>query len=172
MKTFSQQRASKLGAKSVIIFVIHQFVGTLGIAFFAYFLGSSIFELPSLFGRTYSMRSLHWILTENPFFPVQIALGLYFGWLLGRRYKHRSMLWIWIVPALILSYAVVAVPTLTPRPRSVLAQTGTPLSHYFGWGCQPKDRCLDQLLITMPFYVAAAYSIGAWLAFNSEASHP
>lgn len=172
MKNSSQEHTSKLRAKRVLVFLIHQFVGTWGIAFFAYFLGSSIFELPSVFGRTYSMRSLHWILTETPYFPVQISLGLYFGWLLGRRFKHRSMLWVWVIPALILCYAVVAVPTLTPQATSVLVQTGGPLSHYFGWGCQPKDRCLDQLLITMPFYVATAYSIGAWLAFTSAASHP
>jgi len=44
------------------------------------------------------MRFVHWILTENPFYPVQIVAALYFGWLLGRRFQHRCMLWIWIFP--------------------------------------------------------------------------
>jgi hypothetical protein len=39
------------------------------------------------------------------------------------------------------------------------------------WGCQVKYRCEDQLLITMPFYASAAYSIGAWLASTTAASH-
>ena len=157
-------------AKNVLVFAIHQIVGTWGIAIFAYYLGSSSFELLNAFGRPYSMRPLHWILTETPFFPVQIILGLYCGWLVGRRFRHRSMLWVWVIPALILSYAVVAVPTLTPQMTSVLAQTGGPLGHYFGWDCQPKDGCLDQLLLTMPFYVATAYSLGAWFAFTSAGS--
>ena len=161
-----QKSDGKSRLKSVLIFVMHQLLGTWGIALFAYFLGSSVFELFGLFGRSYSMRPLHWILTETPFFPVQIALGLYFGWLLGRRLKHRSMVWVWIIPGLILCYAVVAVPNLSPEPTSVLVHSGGSLSHYFGWGCQPKDRCLDQLLITMPSYAATAYSIGARLAFT------
>ena len=37
---------------------------------------------------------------------------------------------------------------------------------------QVKYRCEDQLLITTPFYASAAYSIGAWLAFTTAASHP
>jgi len=164
MKSPPQKSDGESRLKSVLIFVMHQLLGTWGIALFAYFLGSSVLELFGLFGRPYSMRPLHWILTETPFFPVQIALGLYSGWLLGRRLKHRSMLWVWILPGLVLSYALVAVPTLTPALTSVLDQSGGPLSHYFGWGCQPKNRCLDQLLITMPFYAAVAYSLGAWLA--------
>jgi len=168
----SQINASKLSIKSVLLFVIHQFVGTWGIAFFAYYLGSSTLELLSALGRTYSMRPLHWILTETPFFPVQIALGLYMGWLLSRRFNHRSMLWVWIIPASILCYAVVAGATFSPFETSVLTTSGDPLAHYFGWGCQLKYRCQDQLLITMPFYASAAYSIGAWLAFTTAASHP
>jgi hypothetical protein len=159
-------------AKPLLLFVVHQFVGTWGIAIFAYYLGSSIFEILNLIGRPLSVRSLQWILTETPFFPVQITLGVYFGWVLARRFRHRSMLWVWILPALILCYAVIAVPTLSPQETSVLVQKSGRLSHYFGWGCQPKDRCLDQLLITMPFYVATAYSIGARLAFISAEPHP
>jgi hypothetical protein len=41
---------------------------------------------------------------------------------------------------------------------------GQKFSFYFGRGCQPKDGCIDQLLITMPLYAAIAYSGGALLA--------
>jgi hypothetical protein len=129
-----------------------------------------VFELPGLFGRSISMRPLHWILTETPFFPAQITLGLYSGWWLGRRFQHRSMVWVWVIPGLILCYALVAGPNLSPQPTSVLMHSGGTLSHYFGWGCQPKDRCLDQLVITMPFYAATAYSLGAWLALKGSES--
>ena len=157
--------ASRL--KSFAIFIFHQFVGTWGIAFLA------AFGLFSLFGgfrdiarAKPSMRFVHWLLTENPFYPVQILTGFYFGWLLGRRFQSKSMLWIWILPLAILAYAFAATPLLSPwasilmRPESGWAR----LSFYFGWGCQPRDRCIDQLLITMPFYASIAYSVGALLA--------
>lgn len=158
--------------KPILVFCMHQFLGTWGVAVFAYLLGTSLFDLTTLLGRPQSMRPLHWILTETPFFPVQIVLGLYFGWLLGRRLKHRTMLWVWILPALVLCYAVVGGRTLSSEFTSVLVLTGSPFLHYFGWGCQPKDGCLDQLIFTMPFYAATAYSIGARLALSSVGSRP
>ena len=115
-----------------------------------------------------SMRVVHWLLTENPFYPVQILTGLSFGWLLGRRFQNKAILWIWILPLAILAYAFAATPLLSPwasilmRPESLRGR----LSFYFGWGCQPRDRCLDQLVITMPFYASVAYSAGALLARN------
>jgi len=157
--------------KSLVVFVFHQFVGTWGIAFLAAFGLSSLFDvLPDIHGWKPSMRFVHWLLTENPFYPVQILTGLYFGWLLGRRFQHRSMLWIWVLPLAILTYCFIATALLSPwasmllRPESVRAR----LSFYFGSGCQPRDRCIDQLLITMPFYASVAYSLGALLARNAS----
>jgi hypothetical protein len=155
----------KTSLKAIPLFIIHQVIGTCGVAVFAYFLGSSVFELFRLFDRHYSMRPLYWILTETPFFPVQIALGFCLGWWVGRRYHHRSMIWVWILPILVLCYALLDFPSLNLQYASVFSHSSGPLSHYFGWGCSPQDRCLDQLLITMPFYAAAAYSMGGWLAF-------
>jgi hypothetical protein len=153
--------------KSLLVFALHQFIGTWGIAFLAAF---GLFELFDLLATISpwkaSVRFVHWILTENPFYPVQIVAGLYFGWLLGRRLQHRCMLWIWIFPLAILAYAFAATPLVSPyasvllRPDSVQAR----VSFYFGWGCQPRERCIDQLLITMPFYASVAYSFGALLA--------
>lgn len=150
------------------IFAIHQLFGMWGIALLAYYLGDCVFEFLRLFNLQYSMRSLHWILTETPFFPVQIALGLYFGWMLSHRLKHRSMLWIWVIPALLLGYCVVAIPSLTVAPASVLMRSENPISHYFGWACKPKDHCIDQVIVTLPFYTAVAYSIAAWAACKFE----
>jgi hypothetical protein len=72
------------------------------------------------------------------------------------------MLWVWVIPLAILCYAVIA---FEPKWKSVLVHESW-LPHYFGWGCLPTDHCLDQLVITMPFYAAAAYSIGAWFALK------
>jgi hypothetical protein len=153
---------------SIAVFVAHQVGGTFGVAVFAYLLGISLFQLAALFGNAHSTRALHHVLTELPYFPVQTALGIWFGWVLGRRFRHQSMKYVWILPFLSLSYAVLAVPSLNLEPVSVLEPRQSPLSHYFGWGCQPKNHCLDQLVTTMPFYAALAYSLGAWLGFKSR----
>jgi FtsH-binding integral membrane protein len=164
-RTDSSPKSRHRWFRLVLVFLAHQLVGTLGVAFFAYYLGSAVFELLGLFGRSYSMRPVHWILTETPFFPIQIVVGLYLGWLFSRHFKQRPMLWVWVLPFLVLLYALA---TFSDGSSSALDQTTGRLSHYFGWGCQPKDRCLDQLLVTMPFYAAVAYSAGARLALISE----
>src|ERR1700730_2592864 len=152
---------------------MQQVIGTWGTAFVAYFLGVSLLDLLGQFGWHPPMRNLYWILTETPYYPVQIALGLYFGVLLGRRLHHRLMVWVWILPLFMLLLAVVTNFTLIPEWTSVLERLGagqSRWSHYFGWGCHPSNHCLDQLEITMPFYVAVAYSTGGVLAerFSSE----
>lgn len=152
---------------SIGVFAAHQLVVTFGVPVFAYLLGMSVLRFAALLGMHYSMRNLYYILTETPYFPVQIALGLCLGWLLARRFRHQSMLYVWVMPFLLLGYAVLAIPTLSFQPTSVLAPQPSRFSHYFGWGCQPKHHCLDQLMTTMPFYAAASYSLGAWLAFKT-----
>jgi hypothetical protein len=149
--------------KSVLIFLMHQLMSTAGVLVFASFLGTMVFEILGQVGLPIQMRFVHWILTETPYFPVQIGLGFFWGWLFGRRFRHRSMVWVWVVPGLLLSYVVVAVRTITPGLTSVLGQSANPFSHYLGRGCQPKNRCLDQILVTLPFYSAIAYSIGGWV---------
>src|ERR1700719_2502345 len=134
--------------KSLLVFVLHQFIGTWGIAFLAAF---GLFELFDLLATISpwkpTVRFVHWILTENPFYPVQIVAGLYFGWLIGRRLQHRCMLWIWIFPLAILAYAFAATPLVSPyasmllRPDSVrvgLSATGTlhrPITYYHAVLC-------------------------------------
>lgn len=164
------QVVAAIRVKSFLVYVFHQFVGTWGIAFLAAFgLFASFDMLPNIANWKPSSRSVHWVLTENPFYPVQIVVGLCFGWMLGRRFNHRSMLWIWILPLAILIYAFAATPIFSPRASILTLPTTVQsrLSYYFGWGCQPRDRCLDQLLITMPFYTSVAYSLGALLARNT-----
>jgi hypothetical protein len=151
--------------KAVCVFLAHQIVSSYGIAVIAYYLGILVFKLLFPSGGPHSMRPLYWILTETPFFPVQIGLGLLYGWSLGRYLKHRSMVWVWVIPALILCYGLIAMPYLSFRPVSVFERSGGRLSHFFGSGCQPMNGCMDQLLITMPFYASVAYSIGARLSF-------
>jgi hypothetical protein len=98
-----------------------------------------------------------------PYFPVQIVFALILGWLLGRALRHRSIMWVWVLPLVMLCYSVATYRVLIPT--SVLASIGqSRFSHYFGWRCRPENHCLEQLLITMPFYSCLAYSLGAAFA--------
>lgn len=103
-------------------------------------------------------RAAHWILTETPFFPIQILLGLVVGFWLSRRFGHRVMLWTWTVPALVLIAAILFLP---PDFSSGELTHG---ERFFGWSCLPQNHCIDQLVVTMPFYSAVAYSVGAFVA--------
>jgi hypothetical protein len=153
----------KSRTKSVVTFALHQFIGMYGIPFTAPIVFSLGFKCLLLFGRSYPKRAFYSIVSETPYFPVQIIFAVILGWLLGRALRHRSIVWVWVLPLGILCYSVATFRVLIPT--SMLATMGqSRFSHYFGWGCQPKDHCLDQLLITMPFYTCLAYSMGAAIA--------
>ena len=151
--------------KSGLTFGLHQFIGMYGIPYTAPVVFSLAFKFLWLFDHNYPTKPFYFVLSENPYFPVQIIFGLILGWLLGRVLRHRSMVWVWVLPLAILCYHVATASVLIPA--SVLTRPGigqSRFSHYFGWGCRPADQCLDQLLITMPFYASLAYSLGAVLA--------
>lgn len=159
--------ATKSRVGIIASFIVHEAIGTWGVAVVVPFLLAFAFDFLRMFGKSYPMRDSYWIATETGYFPCQIALGLYLGWLLGRDLRRSVMIWIWVVPFLILGYAVAVVPSVSPFPTPVAFQASVGQSrlwHYFGPGCRPEHRCLDQILVTMPFYTAVAYSLGAFLA--------
>jgi hypothetical protein len=148
-------------------FVVHQFIGTWGVVGTVAFLVFYTSAFFGLFGRAIPTRDIYWILNQTGYFPLQIGFALFLGWLLGRDLGRRLMLWVWVLPFLVLCYAVAAVPTFFPWgvPPSLQSGVGqSRLWHYFGPGCQSELRCGDQMMVTMHFYAAAAYSIGALLA--------
>jgi len=150
--------------RTVLKFAFHQFIGTWGVGITTPFLVAFGFDFLRLFGRSYPMRNMYWISTETGFFPVQIGFALFLGWLLGRDPRRSLMLWVWVLPFMIACYAVAAVPTVLPAVVPAAAQAGVGESrfwHYFGTGCRLERRCIDQIMVIMPFYAAAAYSIGA-----------
>lgn len=154
-------------SQGVVVFILHQFVGSLGIVIFAAYFTAYIFDVLQLIGKPFPSKSMYWILTGTPYYPVQFGLGLFLGWLISRRVHHRAMLWIWVLPFAYLTYALIAIPTLVPQwiPAEYQAGVGeSRFKHYFGWGCGTVHPCFDQAAITLPFYAAAAYSIGALLA--------
>lgn len=124
-------------------FPLHQIMSSLGVPVLAGFLTFAIT----------SVSRARWILTETPYFPVQIGLAFVIGFVLQRYLGHRVMQWVWVLPFLILSVSFVQ----TPLP--FVAR----LDRYFGWGCRPELRCFVQLAVTLPFYAAVSYSLAAFL---------
>ena len=162
-KVIADKAQVRSPAKSIATFALHQFIGMYGIPYTAPIVFSLAFKCLFVLGHTYSRKVFYSILSGLPYFPVQIVFALILGWLLGRALRHRSIVWVWVLPLVILCYSVATYRVLIPT--SVLASIGqSRFSHYFGWGCRPENHCLDQLLITMPFYSCLAYSLAAAVA--------
>lgn len=171
MSRMSRTRSINYWVRSGLIFLMHQIFATEGVIWLttlaAFLLTTSIAEVHETWARSALMGNIHRLLTNTPFFPIQIGVGAYLGCQLHLRWAHRSMLWVWILPGALLAYAVIAIPTFSPWSTS--PETG-PLSHYFGWGCQADYRCYDQLTFTQPFYTSVAYALGAlWASRKSKA---
>lgn len=174
MSEANTSKGSRLIRREVV-WAIHQFVGYLGIPILASYGTAYVFDVLHLLGKPFPAKTMYWILSGTPYFPVQIGLGLTLGWMIGRRVPRRAMLWVWVLPLACLVYAVFAIPTLVPNWIPPAFQAGIGESrwkHYFGWGCGGLRPCFDQNAFTLPFYCAAAYSIGALLADKLEKAPP
>jgi hypothetical protein len=149
-------------ATGVFTFISHQITSTI-------VLPGAVADLT--FGVVYILRSMHvplsnksasWILTETPYFPLQIVGAWLFGFVVGTYWKRRSMLWVWVLPAVALILAGLF--------ASSLGRLGGPsdnqshFANFFGWSCLPQNHCLLQIAFTMPLYSAVAYSLGAFLS--------
>ena len=145
-------------AKRIGVFALHEFIATFGVLTLGAVSVASVTEIPRLWGHVVTGRYFHSVLTENPYYPVQLVVGLVLGWINGYRLQSRLIRWVWLLPFCLLSLAFVALSTVS----SLAFQAR--LSHFFGYGCRPEDRCSDQLAITLPFYAATAYSVGAIFA--------
>jgi hypothetical protein len=132
-------------------FPIHQIISTVGVLVLAGFLTFT----------TSSASRARWILTETPYFPVQIGLAFFIGFVLRRYLRHQVMQWVWVLPFLILFVSFV----LTPLPL-----VGR-LDRFFGRGCRPELGCFVQLAVTLPFYTAVSYSLSAFLSRKLQ-KHP
>jgi hypothetical protein len=147
-------------AMNVLRFLGHLIISTLGVGVAAAVLTYSVVLPLHQFIPSLNSRTVHWILTETPYFPVQILVGLLWGFQLGRHYQHRAMLWTWVVPAL----AIVLLILFVSLPPVVVSGVElTKREHFFGWGCLPQNHCFEWVL-TVLLYAAAAYSLGAFAA--------
>jgi hypothetical protein len=154
--------------RSVLVFFAHEWIATFGAMSLAPFLMDALLILPRILGRhtpsSYPGRSF----SGSRYFLPQLLLALFLGWFFSRLFRHRSMLWVWVLPFVVLCFAIATVPTLPPQLLS--PASGPPPSgwaYYFGPVCRPPNRCGNQLLhrlfVTMPFFLSIAYSASAFV---------
>jgi len=159
---------SRLGL--VLVFSMHQVISTIGVLVVAGFLIFSSIPLIRLWQPTFGTRQARWILTETHYFPVQTVLALLLGGVIGVWSKNRAILWVWVLPFLFLSCAIVFSTRVSAAAGFSVDQSL--MSRFFGCGCAPQNRCFDQLVFTLPFYTASCYSLGALLARMSRRRYP
>jgi len=108
-------------------------------------------------------------MTASPYYPIQVLVGLLWGWLRGFVTRDRIMLRVWICPLAVLVIAILTRADTYPSsvmPGSMLSEYSSIRSYFFGWGCRPRNGCIEQIGTTLPFYASVAYSVGAWLALS------
>lgn len=159
---------SKSAPKRALVIVMHQVLATLGVPFWALVLTSIAFGIPRLWGHVFRMSDLRGVLLAAPYYPIQIIVGLFGGWLVWRQSRHRIMLWVWVFPlvALILGILDDLTRSFDLRPGFFALNFRITLMRFFGSQCRLEDRCFNQIGLSLPFYTAVAYAIGAWLALR------
>ena len=138
-------------------FLVQQVLSTIGVLILA---GMIVFSSAPLIRWIDPDFSPSTALTETHYFPVQVLIALSVGILVTSRVRTMTGLWMWGIPAAILAFAVMVKAFSSP------SSLGTLSSHFFGNACLPRNRCFDQLALTLPFYAACAYSLGSFFAWR------
>jgi hypothetical protein len=100
----------------------------------------------------------------------EASLGAAFGWGNSLIFQHKTARWVWTFPTIYLVFRLLfwhdpAASALVPEHHWIAA-----VSHFFGNACsfaasiqelryRGGQICLDQLLVTAPFYSSIAYSL-------------
>lgn len=152
MKTSRKESRGGSKLKEALVFGGHQILGTFVVGLWSLLLAGVAVEIPRVGGRFYTMTDAYRLLSGTPYYPVQIAVGILWGWLVANQFPHKSMLWTWVLPGGILCYVFAT----TSQSLTFVSR----LSYFFGWGCRPENGCWDQIGYTALFYMAAGYSVG------------
>jgi len=85
------------------------------------------------------------------------------GFFISRRWRSRTAVWVWIVPALF--FALGALAYSGRGKNSALVDNGF-WKHFFAPDCFEKSNCRDYFVFTVPAARAAAYSVAAWMSLR------
>ena len=92
------------------------------------------------------------------------------GWLVWKQSRQptRAMLWVWVFPliALVLGILDDLTRSFDLYPGLFSLDFRITLMRFFGAECRLEDHCFNQIGMTLPFYAAVSYAIGAGLALR------
>ena len=164
METSSESVPDNSKVTGVLVFLMHQVIAT-GIVFLTGYMAVWMAaDLPRIIGIGIHQSFIRSV-TRPPYFPAQILWAFFLGWSLSGFLGHRTMLWVWVVPSLVLGWLFIRFPNCPANLfRNACLDSPSAYSLFFGRNCTPGGSCLYQLYFTYPFLAAAAYSVGAFLA--------
>lgn len=143
-----------------MIFLLHQFLSTIVVIVGSAFIVFSIISVLHHWQPGMSNKTASLILTTIPGFPFQTMIGMLLGWCLMKSTRQSAALWVWVLPAVVMLIALMHGPVAEYGAHG----SANVFSHFFGSGCKPGDRCLDQIVFTLPLCTTIAYSLGAAFA--------
>ncbi len=150
--------------KQALLFALHQLLSPYGLVAFSAFLTIEAASMVHAWYPAITTKTASWILTETPYFPVQVIVALQGGFAIRRFSRLPFGQWMWVLPLILLICMVTFAQVPVEQSR---------IDYFFGWGGLPRrgQLLLCEVDFTMPFYVAVAYSLGALLAGRIQASH-
>ena len=123
METSSESEPSQSKIQAALVFLVHQVIATWIIFFTANSAIGIAADLPRIMGIGIR-RSFITSVTRPPYFPAQIVWAFFLGWSLCAFLRHRTMLWVWVVPSVVLGYGCTSsFPTVLFSCPGVLAWT-------------------------------------------------
>jgi hypothetical protein len=164
METSSERGPTNSKVVALLVFLMHQVIAV-GIVFPTAVTAVGIgVAFPAMVGVGIH-RSFVSSLSHPPYFPAETVWAFFLGWSLGGFLRHRTMLWVWVVPSVVLGYLYFQFPNCpVDFFRNGCLDSPSAYSLFFGRDCIPGGSCQYQLLFTYPFFAAVGYSAGALLA--------
>lgn len=134
--------------------IVHQTIGLIGIPVLSTFLVFTLISIAHSFSPTISDHLASKLLTQVPGFPIQAAVGLLAGFLIGRFPQRKIILWVWVLPLILYCVALLFPPI---NGSSLFGPYYPPEAHH-------KSTLLEQLSWSILFIPSAAYALGAHIA--------
>jgi len=139
---------------------MHQFLSTYAVIVGSAIIVFSVTSVLHIWRPELDNHMASRVLTTIPEFPIQTVLAFLFGFWLMKWTGPKVALWVWVLPAIVMLIMFIHGPVAGYGFHSGANVFG----HFFGSGCKPRDRCLDQIVFTLPFCTAVGYSLGAAFA--------
>jgi hypothetical protein len=151
-------------AKRALLFALHQLLCPYGLVVVSAFLTIDGASLVHSWDPAITTKTASWILTETPYFPVQITIALLSGLAIHKFSQFPFGQWMWVLPLVLLICTIIFAQIPLGESR---------IDYLFGWGGLPQNRHPPsyEVAITMPFYVSVVYSLGTLLGGFFPATH-